>query len=648
VRACRLAILIFLLLAQTASGAALQPIDLTVEGGEESWRPDPRFSLRWTNPPGVSVVHYRLLDPDGEVAEGERTQSWPLTEIPGLEVRNGPGAYTAEVWLESAGGATGPPVAARLRFDDEAPGPVEPAPASGWIGRTAFPYPVRLSHPAGMPLSGIRGYAVSVDRDAAGLPCAARICADGELDLRGGVEDDELEIGELPEGAWHLHAVAVSGAGVPSAGAGTATLRVDKTDPTVRLDGIPAGWSRVPVAVTAFASDAGAGMAPVGGGPAPFTAIAVDGGSPVLAPEDAVSFTLIGSGTHTVAYYARDAAGNVADGGATNGVPDHDPAIATVRIDSEPPRIEFAGSQDPRDPERIEARAADALSGLDPARGAIGVRLAGSRARFTELPTGIRGGTLSARWDSESWPPGEYEFRATAFDRAGNPASTELRANGAPMRLPAPLKPAPRLLVQIRGDAKRTGQGARIDGRVVIGRRSPLAGAPLRILERFPAGAVPRQRASLATTDSTGRFSFRLAAGPSREVLVQSPSTPTVRAATSQPLQIGVPARVHLHVSSAHARVGGRPIVFSGRVQTRGVRLPTTGKPINLQFRLPGLPWRAFRTIHTNRSGHFHYAYRFADNDSRGAHFQFRAVAVAEENWPYLQAHSGPVVVTGV
>lgn len=645
---CALAALAVLSLAGMA-GAALQPLDLSVEGGEESWHPERLFSLHWTNPPGVGSVHYRLLDPGGNVAQGEQTLEWPLNQIHSLFVRGEPGVYTAEIWLEAADGTTGEPVAARLRFDDAVPGPAEPAAAMGWIGRTAFPYTVRLGRPDGPePLSGIRGYAVSVDRDPEGQPCAAAICADGEIDLRGGMDEDRVAIGELPEGAWYVHAAAVSGAGVRSAGTGATVLRVDKTDPSIGLDGVPAGWSRSPVTVTATATDAASGMVPFGSGPIPFTAIAVDDNPPVLAPGDTVSLTLIGSGAHAVAYYARDAAGNVADGGTTNGLPNRDPASAVVRIDCEPPRIAFSGSQDPRDPERIEARAADALSGLDLSRGSIEVRAAGSKARFTTLQTESRSGALHARWDSESWPQGEYEFRATAFDLAGNAASTERRTSGAPMRLLAPLKPAPRVLAYLRGRVLGSGRGSRLSGRLIAGRRAPLAGVPLRVLERFADGAVHRQRASAATTDVDGGFTVRLKAGPSREVLVLSPATPTLRAAASQPLQITVPARVRLRVSSARARVGGRPIFFSGRVDATDARIPRDGKVVDLQFRLPGLPWRQFRTMRTDRHGRFRYAYRFADDDSRGARFQFRATAPAQAGWPYEPASSRPVVVLGV
>jgi len=615
----------------TPAAAALQPIDLSVVGGEENWHPERRFSVHWTNPPGVTSVHYRLLDQNGNLAQTETALGEAVPRIESIEVHGRPGVYRAEIWLEAGNGTLGDPVTARLRFDDTAPGSIEATPVAGWIGRTAFPYTIQLSHPSAAALpSGIRGYAVSVDRDADGAPCASATCTDGELDLRGGVDDDRIAIGELPEGTWYLHAVAVSGAGIASDTPGTTALHVDKTDPTTRLSGVPDGWSREPVSLTAIASDLGSGMAPAGG-PVPFTAIAVDGAPPVIGLGSTVSLTLIGSGAHTVAYFARDGAGNVADGNATNGLINHDPATTVVRIDREPPHIAFAGAQDPRDPEQIEAHSEDQLSGLDLARGSIEVRPANSGARFRELDTEARGGTLRARWSSESWPPGEYEFRATAYDMAGNAASTLLRANGSPMHLSAPLKPAPRLLTQL------CDRGTWLTGRAVVGRSAPLSGL-----------TVAGQRISYASTDGGGRFRVRLAPGPSREILVQSPSTSTLRAVTSPPLRIATPAQIHLRVSSAHARIGGRPIVFSGRIDTTGAHIPSDGKVVDLEFRLPGLPWREFRAVRTDRRGRFRYAYRFADDDSRGARFQFRAVAPAQAGWPYEPAGSKPVTVLGV
>ena len=613
-----------------------------------NWHPERVFSLGWTNPPGVASAHYRLLDPGGDVALGEQTLALAAEPNPlarsARRARRLHGRGLARGRRRRDRRTRGSQAALRRRI----PGPVEPAPAAGWIGRTAFPYAVHLSHPDGdAPLSGIRGYAISVDRDSAASPARATICDDGEIDLRGGVGDDRLRSASCPRAPgtctlWPSPARDALG-----------ERRNDR--PARRQDRAGNPSRRRPGRLVAQPGDAdrdglrrrlgnGAGRRRAGPVHRDRRRRRPAGARPRRHGQ--LHADRLGRACRRLLRPRRGRQRRRRR--PTNGLPNREPATAVVRIDREPPRIAFAGAQDPHDPERIEARAADGLSGLDPSRGSIGVRPAGSGTRFTELATELRGGTLRARWDSESWPPGEYEFRATAYDAAGNAASTELRTSGAPMRLTAPVKPAPRVLAQLRGRAAQSGRGAWLGGRLVAGRQTALAGLPVRVLERFAAGALPRQRVSVATTDAGGRFGVRLGAGPSREVLVHSPSTPTLRAATSRPLRIAVTARVRLRVSSARARVGGRPIVFSGRVGDTGGHIPADGKLVNLQFRLPGLPWREFRSVRTDRHGHFRYAYRFADDDSRGAHFQFRAVAPAQAGWPYEPAGSLPVTVTGI
>jgi hypothetical protein len=105
---------------------------------------------------------------------------------------------------------------------------------------------------------------------------------------------------------------------------------------------------------------------------------------------------------------------------------------------------------------------------------------------------------------------------------------------------------------------------------------------------------------------------------------------------------------VRLRASAAVARVGGAPLVFRGRVLAQPGEIPAGGRPVELQFRLPGLAWSEFRTVRTNRSGRFRYAYRFSDDDSRGARFQFRAYVPAQGDWPYEPGGSRPVAVNGV
>jgi hypothetical protein len=628
--------------------AALQPIGLSVDGGEETWHSSSAFTVRWNNPAGVAAVHYRLLDPAGVPVFAQRTLSWPASAVE-FTVPLTPGNYTAEVWLEDSNGSMGPPDTARLRFDNTAPSRVETAPVTAWIGRTDFPYTVHLGHPSGLaPPSGIHGYAVSIDRDPNGTPCVGKVCGEDEIDLHDGVDDDRIAIGELPEGTSFLHAVAVSGSRVRSATPSSTVMRVDKTDPTTRLDGVPSGWSDRPLTVTATATDAASGMTQASGGPPPFTAIQIDGGSPVRATGNTVSAAVLGSGFHTVAFYARDAAGNVADGGNANGEPNHAPSTALVKIDADPPRLAFSGAQNPRDPERIEVRVSDGLSGIDPSAGEIAVRPAGSGKRFSPLPTETPGGgVLRARWNSEAQPAGEYEFRAVVHDLAGNSASTTSRAGGAPMRLRAPLKAATKLVADSDLRTLTYGRGTWFSGRLIVGRRAALAGMPVRVVERFDAGATTRERISTATTRPDGAFGVYLAAGPSREVLAVAPATATTQSAGAQPLRLDVRGRLGLRVSARVAHIGGRPVVFTGTVSTSGAKLPAEGKVVELQFRLPGLPWREFRTVRTSPNGHFHYSYSFTDDDSQGVSFQFRAVAPAQQGWPYLPAKSRPVDVRG-
>jgi hypothetical protein len=633
-----------------AARASFQPLDLRVDGGEENWHAQRQFALRWSNPPGVAAVHYRVLAPDGGVAIEQTTLDWPATSIQHVSVPPMPGAYVAEVWLEQADGALGEVEDATLRFDDSRPADVQVLSVDGWIGRNAFPYPIQLSHPAApLPLAGIRGYAVSVDGLAAGSPCAGPAeCSDAETDLRGGIDADLLSLGELPEGVSFVHTVAVSGSGVPSATPGSTVLRVDKTDPAVRLDGDRgSSWSNEALTLRVTANDAASGME-ASGASGPFTAIRIDAGAPTTAPGNTVAASVIASGVHTVSYYARDAAGNLADGAFSNGKPNPAPATATVRIDRESPLVAFAPAQDPLDPERIEARASDSLSGLAPGRASIAVRPAGSGERFQALPTELHSGLLRVRWDSDSYPPGEYEFRTTVHDVAGNAASSLSRGDGRRMLLRAPLKVATKIFVGSRDRTVPYGRGTWFGGRLIAARRVPIADAAVKIVERFQAGAVPRERASTARTAADGSFGVHLPPGPSRQVIAIAPPSGTVQGTTSKPLELSVHSRVGLRVSARHARVGGAPVVFSGRVGGDGAAIPADGKTVQLQFRLPGLPWSEFRTVRTDGRGRFRYPYRFTDDDSRGVRFQFRAYAPAQAGWPFEPAGSLPVTVQGV
>lgn len=641
----------------SALAAPGPPRDLTVLGGEDSWRAETRFVLEWSDPltaPAPAAVRYLVRNPQGGIAVAEARLGWPADRV-AVKVPKVPGVYTAEVRLEDAGGAVGPPASATLRFDNVRPGPAEPQAVPEWIGRTAFPLTIHLSPPLGTPpLSGIRGYAVSADPVPTARPClAADRCSEAETTLRHGAGGNLLTLPALPDGTSYLHSVAVSGAGMSSATTGHSILRVDTTDPLTRLVGAPAGWTRGQVRLSAVAEDHESGMSD-GAGPPPFTAIRVDGGTPAIAAGARVTTTVIGEGIHEVTYFARDRAGNVDDGGHLNGIANRSPARAKVRIDRTPPQAVFVTAPDPRRPESIRVQINDPLSGPDPARGWIGVRPAGSDDRFQRLPAeSAAASQMRARWDSDEYPRGDYEFRALAFDVAGNSATTTRRANGAPMTLANPLKATTTLRAGFRGRAPAGdatiahGRRITIGGRLLSGARAPLAAAPLRIVERFADGAKPPLRITEVKTDRQGSFSLRLAPGPSREVSVVYAGGPTLTRASGPDLHLAVRSGVRLRASSAVARVGGAPLVFSGKVLVPPGTIPPQGRSVELQFRLPGLPWSEFRTVQTDRRGRFRYAYRFSDDDSRGVRFQFRAYVPTQDDWPYEPGGSRPVAVLG-
>jgi hypothetical protein len=628
-------------IAGTATASPPRPTDLRVVG-ESEWHPQNSFELTWTNPPGsgapLAAIHYRIRDPLGTpIDEAELTGV--SDGIAGLTVPKIVGTYSVEIWLEDKAGEEGAAATAQLRFDDTRPAAVEPVPILGWVGRTAFPLRIRLGHPSGPPpLSGIRGYAVAIDATSSGSPCAAGDrCSETETTLHDGVEGDELEIGMLPEGISYLHAVAVSGSGMKSATSGRIVLRTDTTDPVTQLAGLPAGWTNRAVRLTASATDTGSGMEPEGGEPAPLTAIRVDGGAPSVGLGGTVAAGVVDEGVHRIAYYARDLAGNVDDGAETNGIPNRAPGIALVRIDRTPPGVAFPNAEDPRDPELLRVRIADRLAGPDPSRGTIGVRRAGSGDRFKALPAEPSGaGELRARWDSDSFPAGNYEFRAVGYDAAGNAAATTHRQNGGPMVLSSPLKATTTLNASFHGHGLRRtlpyGRRVLIGGRLVTGRSSPLGGVSLRVVERFAPGAQPPIRTSTVMTAPDGTFSIRTDPGPSRTIEIGFDGSPTLARSTARTLELGVRSRVLLRVSTSVATVGGAPLIFRGQLLARSGEIPRGGKSIELQFRLPGLPWAEFRTVQT---------------DGRGARFQFRAFAPAQEDWPYEPGGSRPVLVQG-
>lgn len=657
-------------LARASDGVSLT--GLQVADGA-SWRSSRLFYVQWDpNPPDSgSVVHWTMRAADGwprvTPTFGEDPQGWNAVKV---EVPPVPGVYLFEAHNWSIF-VIGPGVTVPLYFDDARPGPVG-IEAPAWVAAGA-PITVHLAAPPGpLPISGIHGYAISVDGAANGSPCAAPDrCSAAEIDLPGGVTDDALTLQAPVAGVSYIHAVAVSGSGMRSPTV-TRPIGVDGTPPQVRLEGAPSGWSNGPVRLTAIATDPLSGTSAAGPG-GPVTAIGVDGSGPAPTPGATTTAIVAGQGVHEIVYWARDAVGNTGDGGDAY----DQPGTAKVRIDETDPVVRFLPG-DPADPERIEATVADALSGPDPDHGSIELRRVGSSARFLPLPTDTRRGRLVARWSSDDFPRGPYEFRATGFDAAGNSTATTLGERGGAFVLQNPVKREARLAfgfgagqlvfqrcsraagsrrchrTVVRPFARRPPgrtvpccHGALVGGRLVDADGAPLGGQTVEVVETFADGAHNSSRRTALTTDADGRFSTRLAPGPSREVAAEFPGTGRLTRAAGRQIHLRVRAAVHLRVSTGQVKVGGPPVVFTGRIAHPEAPVPARGLLVQLQFRLPRMPWTEFRTVQSDAFGRFRYPYSFSDDDSAGVRFLFRASVPATGNWPFAPATSRPVAVTG-
>ena len=293
-----------------------------------------------------------------------RPLPWDGNRIEHIHVPSGSGRLHGRRLARGLGGEPGPAVSATLRFDDVRPGPARPLSPAGWIAGTmaaAISISSRraaadLRHPRLRGLGRPRGRQLALRR--------AGRCSLAETDLRAGSADDSLARGPA-RGHQRRQRRRRLGLGMRSDEAGSTVLRVDATAPRSaarRARRLGHG----PVRVAARRTDALSGMA-AGGPSGPFTAIAVDGGVP-----------RIELGAAAAHGHRR---GHPHGRPSTPATPPATSATArrrpTVAIDESPPRGRLRPSQDPAEPERIEATVADPLSGPDPGRGSIAVRPAG-------------------------------------------------------------------------------------------------------------------------------------------------------------------------------------------------------------------------------------------------------------------------------
>ena len=626
--------------------APTAPQDLAVSGGP-GWQRDNDFELTWNNP---SQAHAPIVAAT-VVISGPGGSSSTTRSTPGIESIDGltvpaVGEYTASVYLRDAAGneSAASAATAQLRFDDTRPPASHPEKANGWLSRTDITNGYRQAwqraREAELPPSGITGYAVAVNADASSDPCGANqqgsICPVTEF----GIDANSRTLGldDLAEGSNWVHVVPVSGSGMRAAEVGRTELKVDLTDPITRLSGPVSGWVNHPVSLRVDAEDGLSGMNDTDDFPddePPRTVLSIDGSEVEEFDADVEGF-VEGDGSHLVEYWARDLAGNENDGTGTNA----ERGSAVVRIDTGPPVLAFADSQDRSDPDRIEAPVTDDLSGV--ADGEIAFRERGS-SLWHALATEVRSGRLVARMDSNEMRDGvTYEFRAVAADRAGNEVVSTKRRDGSEMVQVGPFRAASRingLAINGRQNARIAyGRSARVSGRLIDRGGSAISGVELELIEAYAGGSKRSSNSILVRTDAGGRFQASLPKGPSRTVRARFVGDSAHLGTTSEPVSVRAKGAVSLR-APRRVRAGGRAL-FRGRVKGNGADFGKGGKSLEIQVRI-GRKWKTVgRSIHTDSRGRFKLRYRFVANYTTPVRYRFRAAVLRERGWPYLPARS--------
>jgi hypothetical protein len=367
------------------------------------------------------------------------------------------------------------------------------------------------------------------------------------------------------------------------------------------------------------------------------------------------NFSVPHAGIYTLSVWLRDEAGNEAPASAIS---------LPLRFDDVPPGVAFEPPAGDEVPQQVVAQVTDVHSG--PARGEVHYRRLDADS-WTELPSKLEQGAtadsaqLVARLPQDL-AAGTYLFRADVVDAAGNAAATTRRADGVEMTVRQPREPAQAKHADRPGAKTRIfarlgwhgrsgtaltvpfGAGATLSGRLVDADGAGIAGRRLHVISRSSRGALRRRRVAAVRTGAHGGFALSLPSGTSRRIAVSFAGEEQLEGAHRAPLTLRVRGGVDLR-AAPHALRTGESVRFSGRVRSLGAPLPRRGKLVAIQyFEQAARRWRPVLLTRSDHSGRFHASYRFR-YVSGAASIRLRAVALAEERWPYAPGFSLPVTV---
>jgi hypothetical protein len=394
-------------------------------------------------------------------------------------------------------------------------------------------------------------------------------------------------------------------------------------------------------------------------------------------------------GRHTVSYFATDVAGNQSS-----------EKTVSFKIDRTAPELVVFEAQQQEQPRLVTVAASDATSGLADG-GVIQLR----RIRPTEgdwitLRTTREGQHYSALIDNEQLPAGDYEFRATVPDQAGNETVGTRTRSGQPHVLHID----PTHVGPYRTDRGGPGEGAiaadagaTVDTRVAAGivsrvrkatvrkcrtvkvrrkkrrkctkRRGaeseqlvpralvpygrkvgakgtlttaggePLANREITVLAKLATEGAQFRAEGSARTDGAGRFQYKAPAGASRTLAFFYRGDSTYKRAEDS-VTLRVPGSATIRAGRKAVR-NGDSVTFRGKLL--GLPYPARGKVLDLQAHYRG-KWRTFATPRAKLNGKWRFRYRF--EATRGTVlYRFRVRIRASSDYSYERGFSRTVKV---
>jgi hypothetical protein len=295
-------------------------------------------------------------------------------------------------------------------------------------------------------------------------------------------------------------------------------------------------------------------------------------------------------------------------------------------LDGTPPTAELERARG----NTIVVAVGDATSGV--ASAGIEVRNR-SKEPYRNLPATLAAGRHRAKLDRGS--ASRIDMRVTVRDAAGNVTQ------GSPTRLSVTSAKFGRRTRRVRSNRVKVpfGRRAAVHGRLLLSAGQPLADQTIGVASTVRRRGARAQLVGAVRTGRSGRFSIRIPPGPSRTLrFVYGGASGVLGAARA--VSYRVPASSTIRASRRRLSGEGR-VRFSGRLRTRGQRVPARGLLLVLQGRERGR-WRTFDDTRTDGRGRWHATYNFSGRRGR---YPIRVRIRHQSSYPFELGYSRALTV---